>query len=181
MIIEQANSQDLRGLEELIETTFVETWTGLVHDDDLRRHLADGHSKQIIDRFCRSTNADVLVVRSENELVGYAIGHLSGTGQFPTYYTLEKLYLRKSVQQCGIGHKLWNKIIEIAMVRGAEGLCLTHYPLNMRASRFYDRVGMKKVAETIYQCGNGEYRDWVLAGSWLELNMASSVRGVMAE
>lgn len=181
LIIERAQTADLACLEVLVETTFVETWTALVADEHIRAHLTDGHAKQVVDRFCRKTTADILVVRDGSELVGYAIGHIPELQDSPRYYKLEKLYLRSSFQGSGIGGKLWARMMELGKASGADGVTLTHYPLNVRASRFYERVGLKKVDETIYLCGNGEYRDWVMAASWDELHLATGAKGVMAE
>ena len=180
-IIEHAVSADFAKLEFLVETTFVETWTGLVTDDHIREHLTDGHAKQVVDRFCRETTSDILVVRDGSELVGYAIGYLPDNQDSPKYYKLEKLYLRSSAQGSGIGGKLWDRMMELGKASGAAGVTLTHYPLNVRASRFYERIGLKKVDETIYQCGNGEYRDWVLAANWDDLHLAAGIKGIMAD
>lgn len=181
LIIEHAVSTDFAKLELLVETTFVETWTGLVSDDHIREHLTGGHAKQVVDRFCRETTSDILVVRNGTELVGYAIGFLPDNQDSPSYYKLEKLYLRSSVQGRGIGGKLWDRMMERGKASGAAGVTLTHYPLNARASRFYERIGLKKVDETIYQCGNGEYRDWVLAANWDDLHLVAGTKGVKAE
>lgn len=181
LVIDRALTTDFAHLEVLVETTFVETWTGLVTDDHIREHLANGHAKQVIDRFCRETTSDILVVRDGSELVGYAIGFLPDDQESPRYYKLEKLYLRTSVQGTGIGGKLWDSMMDLGKASGAEGVILTHYPLNKRASRFYERIGLKKVDETIYQCGKGEYRDWVLAANWDDLHLVAGTKGVMAE
>lgn len=181
LIIERAHTADLACLERLVETTFVETWTGLVAEDHIREHLTDGHAKQVVDRFFRQTTSDILVVRDGSEIVGYAIGFLPENQDSPRYYKLEKLYLRLSVQGSGIGGMLWDRMMELGKASGADGVTLTHYPLNMRASRFYERIGLKKVDETIYQCGNGEYHDWVLAADWDDLHPATGAKGVMAE
>lgn len=181
LIIEQVDSADFYRLERLVETTFVETWTGLVDDSHLREHLMDGHALKVVNRFCRDTKSDVLVVRDGDELVGYAIGFLPEDMNLPRLYKIEKLYLRASVQRRGIGSMLWNRMMDLALASGAEGVTLTHYPPNVRASRFYERIGLKKVDETVYQCGDGEYHDWVLAANWDDLQLASGTKGVMAD
>jgi len=179
--IERVRDTDFTSLAQLVETTFVETWTGLVHDDHIRQHLLDGHAKHMVDMFGRDGNADILVVRDETELVGYAIGYIPDCQSTPRYYKLEKLYLRSAFQGTGIGSELWDQMMELGVAAGADGVMLTHYPQNERASRFYQRLGLKKVDETVYQCGDGEYRDWVMAANWSELRVASRSKEVMAE
>ncbi|MFM2223766.1 MAG: hypothetical protein RLZZ78_2023 [Armatimonadota bacterium] len=154
-VIERAHEEDFQVLEGLVESTFIETWTGIVDDTHLQQHLAGG----------------------------YAVGHVSSDNDefsLHNYYKLEKLYLRASAQGHGLGRRLWNIMVDVASGYGAPGIYLTHYPLNLRASNFYSRIGLRKVAETIYECGDGEYRDWVLAAKWDELDLTSDEKGVTA-
>ncbi|MFM7189117.1 MAG: GNAT family N-acetyltransferase [Armatimonadota bacterium] len=181
ILIDWARPADFDSLENLIEETFVETWSGLVDDEHIREHLTNGHARSVVDRFCRDIKSDIQVVRANDRLVGYAIGFCPDDHDSPRYYILGKLYLRSSVQGIGVGSRLWYRMIELGKASGADGITLTHYPLNSRASRFYNRLGLKKVDETIYRCGNGEYRDWVLAATWGDLELAASAKGVMAE
>lgn len=179
--IERARESDLAALEVLIETTFIETWTGLVDDDHIRQHLLDGHARDVIAYFSGKDDTDIFVVHRDSELVGYAIGAKSDfVYGLEGYYHLEKLYLRSTIQGLGVGRQLWGVVVESAKASGANGICLTHYPLNKRASAFYNRLGLQKIAETVYRCGNGDYYDWVLAASWSDLDKTSEYKGMMA-
>jgi ribosomal protein S18 acetylase RimI-like enzyme len=182
-VIERAQEEDFPVLEGLVESTFIETWTGIVDDTHLQQHLAGGHGRQIVSQCIECPKNDVFVVRSESALVGYAVGRIaSDSDEFSVhnYYKLEKLYLRANAQGNGLGRRLWNMMVEIARESGCPGIYLTHYPLNLRASSFYSRIGLQKVAETIYECGDGEYHDWVLAATWDELDLSSDEKGVTA-
>jgi ribosomal protein S18 acetylase RimI-like enzyme len=182
-VIERARVEDFQVLEGLVESTFVETWTGIVDDTHLQQHLADGHGRQIVAQCSECPKTDVFVVRGDTELVGYAVGRLSSDADeysLNHYYKMDKLYLKSSVQGHGLGLRLWNTMADIARESGALGIYLTHYPLNLRASKFYARIGLRKVAETVYECGDGQYHDWVLAAIWDELDLTSDEKGVTA-
>ncbi len=182
-VIERAHEEDFQVLEGLVESTFIETWTGIVDDTHLQQHLAGGHGRQIVTQCIDCPKTDVFVVRGESGIVGYAVGHVSSDNDefsLHNYYKLEKLYLRASAQGNGLGRRLWNIMVDVARGYGTPGIYLTHYPLNLRASNFYSRIGLRKVAETIYECGDGEYRDWVLAAKWDELDLTSDQKGVTA-
>ena len=183
MVIERAQSDDFDELEALVESTFIETWTGIVDDSHLHQHLSEGHAKMIVERLSQNPQADVFVVRGEQGLVGYAVGlRASEDDEFSLgdYYRLEKLYLKQSIHGHGVGKQLLGVMVDVAKASGAIGIYLTHYPLNVRASNFYSRIGMRKVADTIYMCGDGEYHDWVLAAKWHELTLISDEKGVIA-
>ena len=174
--IERATTNDLIELEPLVESTFIETWTGIVEDSHMDQHLSGGHARQVVESLTINPETDVFVVRSEFGLAGYAVGYKpSSDNEFSLtgFYKLEKLYLSKSIQGHGVGKQLLSVMVQNAMASGAIGIYLTHYPMNLRASKFYSRIGLRKVADTIYKCGDGEYRDWVLAAEWHELKLTS--------
>lgn len=183
LLVERARPDDFLVLEALVEATFVETWTGIVNEDHMRQHLEDGHARQVVECYARCNNADIFVARQADVLVGYAIGMLSiatNDDSLPGFYKVEKLYLSSLFHGQGVGKQLWDAMVINAKKSGSLGLYLTHYPANVRASRFYARQGLKKVGETVYQCGDGEYHDWVLAATWSELVSPSDDRGVIA-
>ena len=181
--VDRAQPNDFLLLEAIVEETFIETWTGIVDEEDIRQHLEDGHARQVVERYARCKNADVFVARKADVLVGYAIGSSpaeSSDFSLPGFYKVDKLYLKASFHGHGVGKKLWNAMVDSAKASGASGLYLTHYPRNARASSFYARQGLKKVSETTYKCGNSVYHDWVLAARWCELVSTSDDRGVIA-
>lgn len=179
-VFDRANPDDDAQLHNLIEVTFLETWTGLVDDRHISDHLNDGHASKVKGQFFGKPGVDVFVVRDGLDLVGYAIGYHLATGELPDFYKIEKLYLHSSVKGIGIGSSLWNLLVEHAKASGAAGVYLTHYPHNVVASRFYEKVGLCKVGETTYRCGDGVYNDWILAADWQRLNEVSKLRGVKA-
>ena len=184
MQVERARPDDFLVLEALVEATFVETWTGLVDEEHIRQHIADGHASRVVECYRYCSNADIFVARQGNALVGYAIGlseEDDAAASVPGFYKVDKLYLKASLHGQGVGKQLWDAIVGSAKDSGAAGLYLTHYPGNARASRFYARQGLRKVGDTVYKCGNGDYSDWVLAASWNELGSASDDRGVIAK
>jgi GNAT superfamily N-acetyltransferase len=181
--IERARQEDFASLKALIEITFVETWTGLVSDKHIQQHLDEGHAVGLIDQFSFQPKTDIYIARQNDDLVGYSIGSLVDVDDkfgLHNYYRLEKLYLRSHIQGKGIGKRLWDVMVASAKQFGAIGMYLTHYPRNGRASMFYSYLGLLKVADTIYQCGDGEYHDWVLAATWSDLERVSESKGTMA-
>ena len=184
VVVERAQPNDFLVLEALVQATFIETWTGIVDEDHIRQHLDDGHARQVVERYARCNNADVFVARKADVLVGYAIGSSPADSTdftLPGFYRVDKLYLKSSFHGRGVGKQLWDAMVDSAKESGAPGLYLTHYPGNARASSFYARQGLKKVGDTVYKCGNGDYSDWVLAAYWNELSSASDDRGVIAK
>jgi len=182
--VERARPDDFLVLEALVEATFIETWTGLVDEEHIREHMSDGHASRVVECYRYCSNADIFVARQGNALVGYAIGLSAGddaAASVPGFYKVDKLYLKASLHGQAVGKQLWDAIVGSAKDSGAAGLYLTHYPGNARASRFYARQGLRKVGDTVYKCGNGDYSDWVLAASWNELGSASDDRGVIAK
>jgi ribosomal protein S18 acetylase RimI-like enzyme len=182
--VERARPDDFLVLEALVEATFIETWTGIVDEEHIRQHMFDGHASQVVERYRHCSNADIFVARLADALVGYAIGLSAeddAAAYVPGFYKVDKLYLKASLHGQGVGKQLWDAIVGSAIGSGAAGLYLTHYPGNARASRFYARQGLRKVGDTVYKCGNGDYSDWVLAAYWNELGFASDDRGVIAK
>jgi ribosomal protein S18 acetylase RimI-like enzyme len=183
IVVERAQPDDFLVLEALVEFTFIETWTGLVDEEHIRQHLNAGHASQVVELYTNCSNADVFVARKADTLVGYAVGLSavdSADAYVPGFYKVDKLYLKSTLHGQGVGKQLWDSMLDSAKVSGAAGLYLTHYPGNARASRFYARQGLKKVGDTVYKCGNGDYSDWVLAAHWSELISPSDDRGVIA-
>ena len=75
---------------------------------------------------------------------------------------LERIYILESFQNQGLGLKVLNEVIKIALEESVKVLWLGVWQENKNAVRFYERHGFKKFGTHPYYIGQDEQTDWLM-------------------
>lgn len=101
------------------------------------------------------------IAYKEGEPVGYVSIQPEGEHTFH----LQKIYVLPSCQGCHIGKRLFEKAIQV-IKEIHPGPCQMRLNVNRnnKAVTFYERLGMKKVAQGDFPIGNGYYMNDYIMG-----------------
>jgi GNAT superfamily N-acetyltransferase len=101
-----------------------------------------------------------LVVETRGTLVGYATYTREfSTWQATDYLHVDCLYLQPSVRGAGIGAGMMDRIAVHAHILGCDEIQWQTPVWNVRAMRFYDRLGALRTEKCRYRWRPREHRD----------------------
>ena len=115
--------KDYEVIKDKIQEEFDDFWT----DSILKKELEDINSKYI-------------VIRKEDEIVGFA-----GIWISPVDCQITNIVVRKTYRKQGIGCLLLERLIEIAKETEFDVLCLEVNEKNIPAIKLYEKYGFEKV------------------------------------
>ena len=106
----------------------------------MRRFLAD---------LSGSSHSCLFVAEIDGEVIGFLSGDLrEGSPAFKpkTWAAIEDIYVVPAYRSLGIGRALFERCSEWARERGADGVSLQVAAGNLRARKFYERLGFHEVS-----------------------------------
>ncbi len=115
--------KDYEVIKDKIQEEFDDFWT----DSILKKELEDVNSKYI-------------VIKNENEIIGFA-----GIWMSPVDCQITNIVVKKIYRKQGIGSLLLGRLIEIARETDFEILGLEVNEKNISAIKLYEKYGFKKV------------------------------------
>ncbi len=163
--LRRATLADAEALSDIGAATFIETFSHLYPETDLKLFLpsAYGLDRTIID-LKDPTKASWLV--EENDIVvGYAsagpcdLPHEDVSGRS---LELKRFYLLKRHQNGGIGHRLWGQVLDWMTAQSPIDLWIGVWSKNYGAQRFYLREGFAKVGEYGFKVGSTIDHEYIL-------------------
>lgn len=117
--------------------------------------------------FCKRT---FVVVRDE-QLVGYITGGKSRVKELPHESEVYAMYVLKSHQREGLGHKLMNAMTEYFVEQKSNSMVVATLKQNFIARRFFETLSGKPVGEKTFEVQGVHYPE-VIYG-WEELEKVS--------
>ena len=168
MIIRPALPADAQALASLGERLWRETYTGLIPQSNLERHLVEtfGPAQQTAE--LADLTRQTLVIEAETGLLGYALlracGPESTESSFHFVNPLEvtRFYVDASLHGRGAAQQLMTAVLSHAVSAGHDSVWLQVWERNDRAIRFYAKAGFTDAGEASFQVGEQVERDRVL-------------------
>ena len=165
-LIRTATSSDSKILSGLSQTTFYQTYVA-IHPENaglLRAYTEETFSEEKIQRQSQLPAVYYYVVESGDVVLGYM---KTVRGDAPDQVLqkpsleLEKLYVKGEFQGRGLGQKLFDFLIPVALASGHRSIWLSVYENNPGAIAFYRKNGFRVVGEKdfVYSWNGTEYRD----------------------
>jgi ribosomal protein S18 acetylase RimI-like enzyme len=165
-MVRRASVEDGVALADLGARTFIETYAAENTAGDMAAYVASSFSpgrqaRQLIDPAYR-----YLVAEAAGRLVGYL---LLRTGEAPACVDgsmpveLARLYVERAWQGRGVAAALMAAGLSEAEGMGARTLWLGVWERNVRAIRFYERHGLRRVGFHTFQLGDDIQVDDVMA------------------
>lgn len=166
-MIRRANIGDAEMLAELGRSSFSAAFAADPRNrpEDMRAYIDQSFAIDVLAAELANPAILYLVDQREELTVGYArldpgSNEPCVTGRNPIQ--LSRLYGRAQHLGKGIGAGLLEACFAEARARGHDVLWLGVWEFNLRAQKFYDRFGFRRVGEHTFLLGSDPQIDWIL-------------------
>lgn len=164
--IRRARADEAEVLAELGTSTFVETFGHLYRPDDLAQFLASAHSATAYARLLAEPGVAIwLASIGEQVPAGYLVAgpcKLPVAQLEPLAGEVRRLYLRRMIQNKGIGTRLLDIAFTWLRAEGCSPLYVGVWSQNLGAQRLYARYGFVKIGEYDFPVGRHLDREFIL-------------------
>lgn len=159
--IRKATLDDLSTIQSLADIVFPHTYREILSPEQLDYMMDWMYSDENLRRQMIAEGHLYYIAYKEGEPVGYVSIQPEGEHTFH----LQKIYVLPSCQGCHIGKRLFEKAIQV-IKEIHPGPCQMRLNVNRnnKAVTFYERLGMKKVAQGDFPIGNGYYMNDYIMG-----------------
>lgn len=167
--IRRCGREDAERLALVGAATFLETFAGVIHGDDILAHCASQHTAQRYAAWLADDASHALWLAEAQPgqaPIGFAMlspPDLPSVATHADDLELKRIYLLHRFLGGGHGAALMRVAVEQARARGAGRLLLGVYAKNERALAFYERQGFRSVGERRFRVGDNDYEDVILA------------------
>lgn len=168
MSIRRAGFEDRDLLVALGRETFFDTFVGTCSDEDMDLFLRESFAPEKVEREIGQEGSFFYVLSGAGDgALGYArlFADPECSGGLPEEYRadaieLVRFYLKRKAFGTGAAQLLMAHCLEEARGMGFARMYLGVWEKNLRAQRFYEKSGFRKIAEKIFMVGNDAQTDW---------------------
>ncbi|TPW21852.1 MAG: acetyltransferase [Elusimicrobia bacterium] len=163
--IRAARPSDAKGLAELAERTFRETFAAVNTPEDMELHCKAGYGEALQAAEISNPELATLVSEEAGALVGFA---LLGWGKAPAGVVaqrpgeIQRLYVDAAWHGRGVAQGLMSACLEEFRRRRSDVVWLGVWERNPRAIAFYKKVGFAETGEKAFRLGTDLQRDIVM-------------------
>lgn len=163
--IKKVTLKELDQLQEIGKLTFFETFSAGNTEENMRKYLEEGFSKEKLTSELSIVNSEFYFALDEENIIGYLklnYGEAQTELNDPHAVEIERIYVLKTYQGKGIGALLFDKAIKIANAKNAEYIWLGVWEENLKAINFYKRNGFIEFDKHSFKFGNEEQTDLMM-------------------
>ena len=155
MKVRIASQNDAKHIAELHTLSWQDTYLGALTKQYLAEIAPKERSMVWIDRLKNpKDNQLVLVAEDEDKIVGFGCVYFDKNPEWGAY--LDNLHVSKSYQSKGIGKLLLIEIARWCFKQNPEkGMCLLVNQDNIRAQKFYMKLGARNARASIWNAPDG--------------------------
>jgi diamine N-acetyltransferase len=164
-ILRTADASDVNALALVGAATFLESFAGILESSAIILHCQNEHNVTAYQRYFTSGAAAWL---AEAKIGGAPVGFgLLSKPDLPSAQEgdleLKRIYTLSRYHGSGMGSAIMDAAVVFAIEKGAKRLLLGVYRHNARALAFYAKQGFVQIGTRIFQVGDRQYDDVVLA------------------
>lgn len=150
----KAELDDIPELARLAHTIWFEYW-GIILDKGQITYMVDKfQSEKAMKNQIANENYSYYFINLNNQNTGYF-----GVSDKKDYLFLSKLYIMKDYRGKGIGHKAFDKIVQIAKDLDRSKIRLTVNKHNKNTIKAYENWGFKTIDAVVADIGEGYVMD----------------------
>ncbi len=163
--VRTATPADTERLSLIGASTFLETFAGILHGEDIVKHCREQHSPTKYISLFENQHTRAWLAEYEGAPVGYVLltePDLPVDALAPSDLEIKRIYLLSKFQGTGIGARLLKAALQHAKHTQASRLFLGVYAENSNAIGFYKRFRFEPVNTRQFHVGNRTYDDLVM-------------------
>jgi ribosomal protein S18 acetylase RimI-like enzyme len=160
--IEKANFGELRTLQDLGKTTFLETFSKSNTAADMQQYLAVNFSLDKLSIELSESNSQFFIAWDGAVGVGYLkvnIGLAQTEPMDEQSLEIERIYVLNAYHGKKVGQLLYEQALAVAAGLGKSSVWLGVWEKNPRAIRFYEKNGFVAFDTHIFKMGEDEQTD----------------------
>ncbi|WP_182087022.1 GNAT family N-acetyltransferase [Aureimonas sp. ME7] len=147
--VRTAGKADVPAVSALLRETWHDTYDGIYGAERVREITDAWHSVEVLASRLSQPNAEFLVADSGAELGGMAYAKMAAADR--TLVVLHQLYVRPTVQGCGVGADLLSEMLDC--FPEAKRMRIEVEGANVRAIAFYERHGFVRTGRADSELG----------------------------
>lgn len=152
-------------LLELSYQTFDETFRPGNTPENMEAYLSEAFTEEKIKDELKNPNSEFHFIYLHDRLMGYLkinIGNAQTEDMGRESMEIERIYVKKAVQNQGLGKQLYNKAITIAKNYHCKKIWLGVWEHNTNAVSFYEKMGFNAVGSHSFFMGDDEQTDIIM-------------------
>ena len=160
--IKRATSSDLTLLQNIGRQTFSETFSEKNSEENMKKYLEEGFSAEKLSAELNNPDSEFYFASLDNNVIGYLkINHGKSQTELKDERAMEieRIYVLKDFHGKNVGQLLYQKAIDIALVKKADYVWLGVWEENPRAINFYKKNGFVEFDKHIFVLGDDEQTD----------------------
>lgn len=160
--LKKVTLNEIEELKNISRQTFIETFSSSNTDEDMRKYLDEGFSRDKLTRELNNEHSVFYFALLDDVVIGYLKVNtgLSQTEiQDEGALEIERIYVLKEYHGKKVGQILYDKALKLANEIKAPYIWLGVWEENPRAINFYKKNGFIEFDKHIFKLGNDEQTD----------------------
>lgn len=165
--IRRATIEDAEMLTELSYRTFYDAFHAHPNNapEDMSAYMEKAFSLETVSAELAEKDSIFIIAEVENEVVGYAkimLDSIEDGINAEKPIELNRLYAKQEFLGKGVGKKLMDECFEIAAENNCDVMWLGVWEYNLRAKRFYEKLGFYEVGSHVFLLGSDPQIDLLM-------------------
>ncbi|NNF33583.1 MAG: GNAT family N-acetyltransferase [Saprospiraceae bacterium] len=163
--IRKCDLGDLHQLKEISIRTFLDTYAHLNSDENVKKHIDQAFNDQQLSSELSHPDISFYFFYFRDELCGYlklCRNDTQSEEMSEEYLEIERIYILNKFQRKGLGRKMVDHTISVALNLGKSKVWLGVWKKNPEAVAFYKKVGFSVFGEHTFTVGADVQSDWMM-------------------
>jgi len=164
--IREVDQDELLLLHKIGRETFEAAFGDQNTASDMKAYLDESYSIERIQQEFRNDESLFFFAELDEEVIGYLKvnwGEAQTEGNNNDSLEIERIYVISAFQGKKIGKVLFDKAIEVAMAKGKQSIWLGVWEKNIKAIKFYERLGFTMFGSHDFLLGSDLQTDMLMS------------------
>jgi len=162
IVLKKASKIDIADLQDIGRQTFFETFADCNTEENMQKYLSESYSFEKLTNEISDVNSEFYLAKIDKKTIGYLkinFDQAQTEIQDEQALEIERIYVLKEFQGQKTGQLLYDKAFQIAQKKNAQYIWLGVWEKNIKAIRFYRKIGFVEFDHHIFKLGDDEQTD----------------------
>jgi ribosomal protein S18 acetylase RimI-like enzyme len=163
--LKRCTKEDIPLLATISERTFRDAFEDQNNPDDFEQHIKSAFSLNTIRKEVLNEHAAFYFVKDKDEVLGFfKVNNYGAQTDIHDEQSLEleRIYILSDYQGRGIGSWIMEQVISMARAAGKSYIWLGVWEANIKAIRFYEKLGFATFGKHPFYIGQDKQMDWLM-------------------